>query len=208
MPTGELRILNNLNFTIEGNQTLAILGASGSGKSTLLSIMAGLDPDYEGSVKLLGHELKDMSEDQRSSLRKNNVGFVFQSFLLIPELNAIENICLPLEISGKMSSRELEKANLLLEKIGLKDRSNHYPSTLSGGEQQRIALARAFVMEPKILFLDEPTGSLDSENGQRVVELLFDLNTEFGTTIIMVTHDTDISQQCDKVLVLKSGMLV
>ena len=208
LPTGELRILNNLNFTIEGNQTLAILGASGSGKSTLLSIMAGLDPDYEGSVKLLGHELKDMSEDQRSSLRKNNVGFVFQSFLLIPELNAIENICLPLEISGKMSSRELEKANLLLEKIGLKDRSNHYPSTLSGGEQQRIALARAFVMEPKILFLDEPTGSLDSENGQRVVELLFDLNTEFGTTIIMVTHDTDISQQCDKVLVLKSGMLV
>ena len=208
LPSGELKILSNLDFTIESNQTLAILGASGSGKSTLLSIMAGLDPEYDGSVKLFGNELKDLSEDERSSLRKNNVGFVFQSFLLIPELNALENICLPLEISGKINPTELVNAQLLLDKIGLSDRSKHYPNTLSGGEQQRIALARAFITKPKILFLDEPTGSLDFENGQRIVELLFDLNSEYGTTIVMVTHDTDISQQCDKVLVLKSGMLV
>ena len=208
LPSGELKILSNLDFTIESNQTLAILGASGSGKSTLLSIMAGLDPEYDGSVKLFGNELKDLSEDERSSLRKNNVGFVFQSFLLIPELNALENICLPLEISGKISPTELVNAQLLLDKIGLSDRSKHYPNTLSGGEQQRIALARAFITKPKILFLDEPTGSLDFENGQRIVELLFDLNSEYGTTIVMVTHDTDISQQCDKVLVLKNGMLV
>ena len=203
-----MKILSNLDFTIESNQTLAILGASGSGKSTLLSIMAGLDPEYDGSVKLFGNELKDLSEDERSSLRKNNVGFVFQSFLLIPELNALENICLPLEISGKINPTELVNAQLLLDKIGLSDRSKHYPNTLSGGEQQRIALARAFITKPKILFLDEPTGSLDFENGQRIVELLFDLNSEYGTTIVMVTHDTDISQQCDKVLVLKNGMLV
>jgi putative ABC transport system ATP-binding protein len=208
LPSGELKILSNLDFTIESNQTLAILGASGSGKSTLLSIMAGLDPEYDGSVKLFGNELKDLSEDERSSLRKNNVGFVFQSFLLIPELNALENICLPLEICGKFNRTELINAQLLLDKIGLSDRSKHYPNTLSGGEQQRIALARAFITKPKILFLDEPTGSLDFENGQRIVELLFDLNSEYGTTIVMVTHDTDISQQCDKVLVLKSGMLV
>jgi len=208
LPSGELKILSNLDFTIESNQTLAILGASGSGKSTLLSIMAGLDPEYDGSVKLFGNELKDLSEDERSSLRKNNVGFVFQSFLLIPELNALENICLPLEISGKINPTELVNAQLLLDKIGLSDRSKHYPNTLSGGEQQRIALARAFITKPKILFLDEPTGSLDFENGQRIVELLFDLNSEYGTTIVMVTHDTDISQQCDKVLVLKNGMLV
>jgi len=208
LPSGELKILSNLDFTIERNQTLAILGASGSGKSTLLSIMAGLDPEYDGSVKLFGNELKDLSEDERSSLRKNNVGFVFQSFLLIPELNALENICLPLEICGKFNRTELINAQLLLDKIGLSDRSKHYPNTLSGGEQQRIALARAFITKPKILFLDEPTGSLDFENGQRIVELLFDLNSEYGTTIVMVTHDTDISQQCDKVLVLKSGMLV
>ena len=208
LPSGELKILSNLDFTIESNQTLAILGASGSGKSTLLSIMAGLDPEYDGSVKLFGNELKDLSEDERSSLRKNNVGFVFQSFLLIPELNALENICLPLEISGKINPTEQVNAQLLLDKIGLSDRSKHYPNTLSGGEQQRIALARAFITKPKILFLDEPTGSLDFENGRRIVELLFDLNSEYGTTIVMVTHDTDISQQCDKVLVLKSGMLV
>jgi len=208
LPSGELKILSNLDFTIESNQTLAILGASGSGKSTLLSIMAGLDPEYDGSVKLFGNELKDLSEDERSSLRKNNVGFVFQSFLLIPELNALENICLPLEISGKINPTEQVNAQLLLDKIGLSDRSKHYPNTLSGGEQQRIALARAFITKPKILFLDEPTGSLDFENGQRIVELLFDLNSEYGTTIVVVTHDTDISQQCDKVLVLKSGMLV
>lgn len=208
LPSGELKILSNLDFTIESHQTLAILGASGSGKSTLLSIMAGLDPEYDGSVKLFGNELKDLSEDERSTLRKNNVGFVFQSFLLIPELNALENICLPLEISGKINPSELINAQLLLDKIGLSDRSKHYPNTLSGGEQQRIALARAFITKPKILFLDEPTGSLDFENGKRIVKLLFDLNSVYGTTVIMVTHDTDISKQCDKVLRLKNGQLV
>jgi len=203
-----LHILNDINFDIYAKETIAILGASGSGKSSLLSIMAGLDPEYEGSVHLFGKELKDLQEDQRSTLRKNDVGFVFQSFLLIPELNALQNICLPLEISGGLSPQKIEIAKNLLEKIGLIDRSSHYPSTLSGGEQQRIALARAFISEPKILFLDEPTGSLDSDNGKRVIRLLFELNLDRGTTIVMVTHDTEVSQQCDRVLRLKGGNLV
>jgi putative ABC transport system ATP-binding protein len=170
--------------------------------------MAGLDPEYEGSAQLFNHELKDLSEDQRASLRKKHVGFVFQSFLLIPELNALENICLPLEISGKLTTELIEKAKGLLDKIGLSHRANHYPSTLSGGEQQRIALARAFISEPQVLFLDEPTGSLDLGNGKMIIELLFELNRDLGTTIVIVTHDTELSQQCDRVLTLKGGKFV
>jgi putative ABC transport system ATP-binding protein len=205
---GVLHILNDINFSIYEKETVAILGASGSGKTSLLSIMAGLDPEYEGSAQLFNHELKDLSEDQRATLRKKHVGFVFQSFLLIPELNALENICLPLEISGKLSPLLIEKAKGLLDKIGLSHRSNHYPSTLSGGEQQRIALARAFISEPQVLFLDEPTGSLDLGNGKMIIELLFELNRDLGTTIVIVTHDTDLSQQCARVLTLKGGKLV
>ncbi|BDW11096.1 ABC transporter ATP-binding protein [Polynucleobacter sp. SHI8] len=206
--SGLLKILSDINFAIYTKETIAILGASGSGKSSLLSIMAGLDPEYEGSVCLFGQELKDLNEDQRSALRKNDVGFVFQSFLLIPELSAFQNICLPLEISGQINPQSIDFAKSLLERIGLSDRANHYPATMSGGEQQRIALARAFISKPKILFLDEPTGSLDTENGQRVIGLLFELNQDFGTTIVMVTHDMEVSQQCDRVLTLKAGCLV
>ncbi len=206
--SGLIKILSDINFAIYTKETIAILGASGSGKSSLLSIMAGLDPEYEGSVHLFGQELKDLSEDQRSALRKNDVGFVFQSFLLIPELSAFQNICLPLEISGNINPQTLEFAKSLLTRIGLSERANHFSNTLSGGEQQRIALARAFISKPKILFLDEPTGSLDTENGKRVIELLFELNQDFDTTIVMVTHDTEVSQQCDRVLTLKAGSLV
>lgn len=205
---GTLHILNDINFAIQARETIAILGSSGSGKSSLLSIMAGLDPEYEGSASLFSKELKELSENQRAILRKNDVGFVFQSFLLIPELNALQNICLPLEISGGLNAKTLLFGQDLLARIGLSDRMKHYPATLSGGEQQRIALARAFISQPKILFLDEPTGSLDSENGHRVIELLFELNKDLGTTIVMVTHDTEISQQCDRVLRLKGGCLV
>ena len=205
---GVLPILNDINFSIYEKETVAILGASGSGKTSLLSIMAGLDPEYLGSAKLFKQELKDLSEDQRASLRKKHVGFVFQSFLLIPELNALENICLPLEISGKLSPLLIDKAKSLLDKIGLSHRAKHYPSTLSGGEQQRIALARAFISEPQVLFLDEPTGSLDLGNGKMIIDLLFELNRDLGTTIVMVTHDIELSQQCARVLTLKGGKLV
>jgi putative ABC transport system ATP-binding protein len=202
---GILQILNDINLVIYAKEKIAILGSSGSGKTTLLSILAGLDHQYEGSVKLFGSELSSLSENERAILRKQSVGFVFQSFLLIPELTAIQNICLPLEISGKYDEQGLQTAEVLLERIGLSDRANHYPVTLSGGEQQRIALARAFVSKPKVLFLDEPTGSLDIDNGKRVVDLLFELNHELGTTIIMVTHDIELSQQCDRILILKGG---
>lgn len=204
---GILQILNDINLVIYAKEKIAILGSSGSGKTTLLSILAGLDHQYEGSVKLFGSELSSLSENERAILRKQSVGFVFQSFLLIPELTAIQNICLPLEISGKYDEQGLQTAEVLLERIGLSDRANHYPVTLSGGEQQRIALARAFVSKPKVLFLDEPTGSLDIDNGKRVVDLLFELNHELGTTIIMVTHDIELSQQCDRILILKGGQL-
>ena len=206
--SGLLNILSDINFAIYPKETIAILGASGSGKSSLLSIMAGLDPEYEGSVHLFGQELKELNEDQRSALRINDVGFVFQSFLLIPELNAFQNICLPLEISGNINPESIDFAENLLARIGLSERANHYPSTMSGGEQQRIALARAFISKPQVLFLDEPTGRLDPENGQKVIELLFELNQDFGTTIVMVSHDTEVSQQCDRVLTLKAGCLV
>jgi putative ABC transport system ATP-binding protein len=205
---GEIHILKDINFTLHAKEIVAILGSSGSGKTTLLSIMAGLDPNYLGSVKLFGQELSTLSENQRAELRKSDVGFVFQSFLLIPELTALENICLPLEIANTFNPESLKHAQELLEKIGLSERANHYPATLSGGEQQRIALARAFIVQPKILFLDEPTGSLDSENGKIIIETLFQFNQDLGTTIVMVTHDSEISQQCGRILTLKGGKSV
>jgi putative ABC transport system ATP-binding protein len=202
---GELQILSDINLTIVAKEIVAILGTSGSGKTTLLSILAGLDPLYEGSVQLFGQELKSLSENERAQLRQSKVGFVFQSFLLIPELNALENICLPLEIAGTLTQSKINDARSLIDRIGMSDRAYHYPATLSGGEQQRIALARAFIVKPKILFLDEPTGSLDSENGKKIIDTLFELNQDLGTTVVMVTHDTELSHQCDRIFTLKGG---
>jgi putative ABC transport system ATP-binding protein len=202
---GELHILKDINFSIQEKEIVAILGSSGSGKTTLLSIMAGLDPNYEGSVQLFGQELRALSENDRADLRKSQVGFVFQSFLLIPELNALQNVCLPLEIAGTLDHKALSRAKGLLSRIGMSERAHHYPSTLSGGEQQRVALARAFITQPQILFLDEPTGSLDSENGKIIINTLFEFNKDLGTTIVMVTHDQEISHQCGRILTLKGG---
>jgi putative ABC transport system ATP-binding protein len=206
--SGKIQLLNDIHLKIHSKEVIAILGASGSGKTTLLSILAGLDPEYEGSVTLFDKELKNLSEDERSQLRKKDVGFVFQSFLLIPELNALENICLPLEIAGTLNSAGIDAAKALLSQVGLSERAKHYPATLSGGEQQRIALARAFIAQPKILFLDEPTGSLDSANGLIIIDLLFRFNQEQDTTIVMVTHDAEIAKQCSRTFSLKAGSAV
>lgn len=203
----KIEILKNINLEIFPGEKIAFLGSSGSGKTTLLSILAGLDSDYTGEVRLFGKLLSDLSEDERANLRKNRVGFLFQNFLLIPELNALENVLLPIEIAGKLNVGFDNKARLLLEKVGLSNRVKAYPNTLSGGEQQRVALARAFINDPEILFVDEPTGSLDAQNGSVVTDLLFQLNEKFKTTIILVTHDLDLAKQCDRILQLNSGTL-
>jgi len=206
--TGKIEILKDINLEILPGEKIAFLGSSGSGKTTLLSILAGLDSDYTGEVRLFGKLLSELNEDERANLRKNRVGFLFQNFLLIPELNVFENVLLPIEIGGKLNSDFENKAKLLLEKVGLSNRVNAYPNTLSGGEQQRVALARAFINDPEILFVDEPTGSLDELNGSVVTDLLFQLNEKFKTTIILVTHDLDLAKQCDRILQLNSGTLV
>jgi putative ABC transport system ATP-binding protein len=204
----KIEILKNINLEIFPGEKIAFLGSSGSGKTTLLSILAGLDSDYTGEVRLFGKLLSDLSEDERANLRKNRVGFLFQNFLLIPELNVLENVLLPIEIAGKLNEGFDNKARLLLEKVGLSNRVKAYPNTLSGGEQQRVALARAFINDPEILFVDEPTGSLDAQNGSVVTDLLFQLNEKFKTTIILVTHDLDLAKQCDRILQLNSGTLL
>jgi putative ABC transport system ATP-binding protein len=206
--TGKIEILKDINLEILPGEKIAFLGSSGSGKTTLLSILAGLDSDYTGEVRLFGKLLSELNEDERANLRKNRVGFLFQNFLLIPELNVLENVLLPIEIGGKLNSDFENKAKLLLEKVGLSNRVKAYPNTLSGGEQQRVALARAFINDPEILFVDEPTGSLDEVNGSVVTDLLFQLNEKFKTTIILVTHDLDLAKQCDRILQLNSGTLV
>jgi len=205
--TGKIEILKDINLEILPGEKIAFLGSSGSGKTTLLSILAGLDSDYTGEVWLFGKLLSDLNEDERANLRKNRVGFLFQNFLLIPELNVLENVLLPIEIGGKLNSDYENKAKLLIDKVGLSNRIKAYPNTLSGGEQQRVALARAFINDPEILFVDEPTGSLDEKNGRVVTDLLFQLNEKFKTTIILVTHDLDLAKQCDRVLQLNSGTL-
>ena len=205
--TEKIEILKDINLEIFPGEKIAFLGSSGSGKTTLLSILAGLDSDYTGEVRLFGKLLSDLSEDERANLRKNRVGFLFQNFLLIPELNVLENVLLPIEIAGKLNAGFDNKARLLLEKVGLSHRVKAYPNTLSGGEQQRVALARAFINDPEILFVDEPTGSLDAQNGSVVTDLLFQLNEKFKTTIILVTHDLDLAKQCDRILQLNSGTL-
>lgn len=202
---GLLTILNNINFSIPQGQSVAITGPSGSGKSTLLGLMAGLDTPTTGSVMMLDEDLFAMNEDGRAAMRAKSVGFVFQSFHLLPNLTALENVMLPLELAGVSA---MTPAREMLEQVGLLHRLNHYPATLSGGEQQRVSLARAFVQKPALLFADEPTGSLDEVTGARIIELMFSLHREFGTTLVLVTHDLQLAAQCSRQLVLQAGELL
>ena len=204
-PEGPLVILDDINFGIARGESVAVVGASGSGKSTLLSLLAGLDTPTGGRVWLAGVDLGDLDEDGRALLRAQRVGFVFQSFQLLPGLTALENVMLPLELAGQPEARRL--ALELLERVGLSARARHYPTQLSGGEQQRVAIARAFAGDPSVLFADEPTGNLDQKTGHRVVELLFALNREQGTTLILVTHDPELAAYCDRILELDDGRL-
>ncbi|ALO45218.1 ABC transporter ATP-binding protein [Pseudohongiella spirulinae] len=200
---GELVILKDINIAIEDGETLAIVGASGSGKSTLLGLMAGLDTASSGDMMLDGANLSAMDEEERALLRGRSVGFVFQSFQLLPSLTALENVMLPIELKNDRDARN--KAAVLLQRVGLESRQHHYPNQLSGGEQQRVAIARAFASQARILFADEPTGNLDSATGARVIELLFSLNAEFGTTLVLVTHDDRLAERCGRIVRLVAG---
>ena len=204
---GNLSILHDLSFQIEQGESVAIVGASGSGKSTLLSLLAGLDLPSTGQIDLMGQNLNLLDEDGRARLRGQLVGFVFQSFQLLPHLTALENVMLPLEIAGEPQAVARLSALEWLEKVGLTPRANHFPKTLSGGEQQRVALARAFINKPAILFADEPTGSLDEASGNRVIELLFELNRENSSTLVLVTHDPALAARCVRQLSLHGGRL-
>ena len=204
--SGQLTILNGIDFTVQAGETLAIVGASGSGKSTLLGILAGLDIPSSGSIALAGVDLFALSEDERAQFRKENLGFVFQSFQLLMHLTALENVMLPLELRGDKNARQ--KAEKMLERVGLASRLKHYPKFLSGGEQQRVALARAFVTEPPLLFADEPTGSLDAVTGEAVIQLMFALNRERHSTLVLVTHDLSIAARCKRTLTIAAGHLV
>lgn len=203
--TGTLDILRDIDFTLGRRETAAIVGASGSGKSTLLSIIAGLDTPTRGTVRLDGEDLFAIDEDARAALRARKVGFVFQSFQLLANLTALENVMLPLELAGQRDSRRL--ATEMLRRVGLGERLGHYPRVLSGGEQQRVALARAFVVEPAVLLADEPTGSLDFATGETVMELMFALNREQGTTLLLVTHDTAIATRCERRITIEAGRI-
>ena len=202
---GELHILQNVSFVIGAGESVAIVGASGSGKSTLLGLLAGLDVPSAGSVRLQGTDLFALSEDARAALRGESIGFVFQSFQLLPALNALENVMLPLELAGVADARAL--AAQWLERVGLGSRLRQYPKHLSGGEQQRVALARAFAPHPRLLLADEPTGNLDAETGSAIIELMFTLNREVGTTLILVTHDESLARRCGRVLRMTAGRL-
>jgi putative ABC transport system ATP-binding protein len=201
-----LSVLHDINFTVEQGSTNAIIGPSGSGKTTLLGICAGLDRPTEGKVILQGKSLRIMSEDLLAKLRNESVGFIFQNFQLMPSLTALENVMVPMELRGERGARA--RCMALLEEVGLADRAEHYPVQLSGGEQQRIALARAFSNQPSILFADEPTGNLDQETSDRVVQLLFGLNREKGTTLILVTHNAELAAQTGRVIRIKGGTIV
>jgi putative ABC transport system ATP-binding protein len=204
--SGELTILHNIDFTVQPGETLALVGASGSGKSTLLGLLAGLDTPSTGKVILDGIDIFALDEDGRAAFRKARLGFVFQSFQLLAHLNALENVMLPLELRGDPAARE--KAGAMLERVGLASRLRHYPKYLSGGEQQRVALARAFVTEPPLLFADEPTGSLDAATGEAVIQLMFELNRERGSTLVLVTHDQSIAARCGRTLTIAAGRIV
>ncbi len=201
--TGTLDILSNVEFDIQRGETVAIVGASGSGKSTLISIVAGLDTPSQGTVHFDGVDMFALSEDQRAALRAAKVGFVFQNFQLLSNLTALENVMLPLELAGRSDAKAA--ARHMLERVGLGQRLGHYPRVLSGGEQQRVALARAFVVNPLVLFADEPTGSLDAATGEKIMSLMFELNREAGTTLVMVTHDEAIARRCDRRIHVEAG---
>ncbi|MBA1275123.1 ABC transporter ATP-binding protein [Stutzerimonas azotifigens] len=203
---GELVILEDLSLELAKGDSLAIVGTSGSGKSTLLGLLAGLDLPSGGEVELAGQVLGGLDEDQRARVRAEHVGFVFQSFQLLDSLNALENVMLPLELDGRRDARAVAQA--LLERVGLGPRLTHYPRQLSGGEQQRVALARAFAAEPAVLFADEPTGNLDTHTGEHITDLLFELNRERGTTLVLVTHDERLARRCQRVLRLEAGRQV
>ena len=203
--TTELTILAGVSFEVRAGEAVAIVGVSGSGKSTLLGLLAGLDTPSAGSVRIDGHDLFALDEDGRAALRGRMVGFVFQSFQLLPAMTALENVMLPLELAG--ADEAGAPARAMLERVGLAERLHHYPKQLSGGEQQRVAIARAFVTRPKLLFADEPTGNLDAATGQQVIDLLFELNRESGTTLLLVTHDEAVTGRCDRVLHLAAGRL-
>ena len=204
--TGTLTILRDIDFSLRRGETAAIVGASGSGKSTLLSIVAGLDTPSSGTVLIDGQDLFAQDEDQRAAMRAEKLGFVFQSFQLLGNLTALENVMLPLELSGRRDARSL--ATAMLQRVGLAERLGHYPKVLSGGEQQRVALARAFVVKPAVLLADEPTGSLDFATGGTVMALMFEMNREAGTTLVLVTHDPAIASRCDRQLRIEAGRLV
>ncbi|MEZ5717759.1 MAG: ABC transporter ATP-binding protein [Burkholderiaceae bacterium] len=201
--TGTLDILRDIDFQLARRETVAIVGASGSGKSTLLSIIAGLDTPTRGTVRLDGQDLFALGEDDRAALRAQKIGFVFQSFQLMGNLTALENVMLPLELAGQRDARK--RAGEMLEHVGLGQRLGHYPKVLSGGEQQRVALARAFVVQPAVLLADEPTGSLDFATGETIMQLMFDLNREQGTTLVLVTHDRGIAQRCERCITIEAG---
>lgn len=204
--SGPLSILRDIDFSVGTGETVAILGASGSGKSTLLSIMAGLDTPSLGHVSLAGQDLFAMSEDQRAAWRGQHLGFVFQNFQLMGHLTALENVMLPLELAGTQNAATLAKS--ILTQVGLSERLRHFPKVMSGGEQQRVALARAFVVEPQLLLADEPTGSLDAQTGESIMDLMLSMNKARGTTLILVTHDQKLAQRCDRTLTLEAGRLI
>jgi len=201
-----LSVLENINLSVNAGATLSIVGPSGSGKTTLLGLAAGLDRASSGTVELNGIKLESLNEDQRAAVRNKHVGFIFQNFQLLPTLTALENVMVPLELRGEKGVKA--KAVDLLQKVGLADRGHHYPAQLSGGEQQRVSVARAFSNKPQILFADEPTGNLDAETSEKIIELIFNLNTEYGTTLILVTHDFDLANKTGRIIKLKGGRIV
>jgi putative ABC transport system ATP-binding protein len=205
-PEGPLTILSDVSFSISKGESVAVVGPSGAGKSTLLALLAGLDLPSKGHVVLNGRNLVELNEDGRARVRAESVGFVFQSFHLVPSLNALENVMLPLELAGGDGARAA--AHKIIEQVGLNDRWRHYPAQLSGGEKQRVAIARAFATEPAVLFADEPTGNLDSRTGDNIMNLMFELNEHSSTTLVLVTHDLSLAKRCDRILTLDAGLLV
>ena len=205
-PEGSLTILSAVSFSIAPGESVAVVGPSGAGKSTLLALLAGLDLPTQGYVMLNGVNLGELDEDGRARVRAESVGFVFQSFHLVPSLNALENVMLPLELAGRDDAREASRA--IIERVGLRERWSHYPAQLSGGEKQRVAIARAFATEPAVLFADEPTGNLDTRTGETIMELMFELNRKSSTTLVLVTHDNGLAERSDRVLALDTGKLV
>jgi putative ABC transport system ATP-binding protein len=205
-PEGSLTSLNDVSFNVSAGESIAVVGPSGAGKSTLLALLAGLDLPTSGHVVLNGANLSELGEDGRAGVRAESVGFVFQSFHLVPSLNALENVMLPLELAGGEDARGASRK--IIDKVGLGDRWSHYPAQLSGGEKQRVAIARAFATEPAVLFADEPTGNLDSRTGSNIMQLMFDLNRSSSTTLVLVTHDLSLAERCDRILSLDTGRLV